>query len=169
VPRLALKWPNDLLLDGGKLSGLLLEGHRVGAALAVIVGIGVNVASAPDGTPYRATSLSAVRPDLARETVFAALAERFAARYGAWRAGRGSGAGEAFAAVRRLWLERAAGLGAEVALRLPSGERRGIFEGLDPYGRIRLRTDAGQELIDAGDLYFRNLSPPRAALDERAG
>lgn len=169
APRLALKWPNDILLDGAKLSGLLLEGHRVGGALAVVIGFGVNVAFGPEGTPYPATSLRAAKPGLDPEQVFTALAERFAALYGAWRAARDKSAADAFSGIRRLWLERAAGLGSEVTLRLPAGERRGIFEGLDGTGRLRLRTGSGQELIDAGDLYFPGLRNPSAALDVGAG
>jgi BirA family biotin operon repressor/biotin-[acetyl-CoA-carboxylase] ligase len=59
--------------------------------------------------------------------------------------------------VRRLWLERAAGVGQEVTLRLPSGEKKGLFDGLDRLGRLQLKSSAGVELIDAGDLYFPHL------------
>ncbi len=145
APRLALKWPNDLLLDGAKISGLLLEGHRVGPRLAIVVGFGVNVAAAPEGTPYPATTLQSIKPGTTREALFAALARTFAA-------------------IRRLWLERAKGVGSEVALRLPSGERRGVFEGLDRTGRLQLKTASGVELIDAGDLFFPNLNPTTAEL-----
>jgi BirA family biotin operon repressor/biotin-[acetyl-CoA-carboxylase] ligase len=166
APRLALKWPNDLLLDGAKVSGLLLEGHRIGPAgsLAVVVGCGVNVASAPSGTPYPAASLQAVRPGLTRETLFPALAASFAQCFADWQEARRARASDAFAATRRLWLERAAGLGTAVALRLPSGERRGLFRGLDRAGRLELETDRGVELIDAGDLYFPGLNTTTAKL-----
>jgi biotin-(acetyl-CoA carboxylase) ligase len=56
-PRLAIKWPNDLLLDGAKLAGLLLEGSTQGGRFHVLIGFGVNIVSAPEGTPYPATSL----------------------------------------------------------------------------------------------------------------
>lgn len=154
APRLALKWPNDLLLDGAKVSGLLLEGHRVNGALAVVIGFGVNVSSAPPGTPYPAAALQEVAPHAGRDLILRALADRFAAAFAAWRAASRSGAGGSFAAIRRLWLERAAGIGAPVTLRLPSGERSGWFEDLDASGRLRLRTASGVEVIDAGDLYL---------------
>ena len=64
---------------------------------------------------------------------------------------------DSFGAIRRLWLERAAGIGQEVRLRLPAGEKKGIFDGLDRYGRLQLKSDDRLELIDAGDLYFPNL------------
>jgi BirA family biotin operon repressor/biotin-[acetyl-CoA-carboxylase] ligase len=159
APRLALKWPNDLLLDRAKVSGLLLEGHRIapGGVLAIVIGFGVNVAFAPTGTPYPTASLQAVRPGLDREEVFAALASSFAGTFAAWKGALRLNAADPLSSIRRLWLERAAGLGTEVTLRLPSGERRGIFDGIDRAGRLQLKTPDGVELIDAGDLYFPNL------------
>jgi len=159
APRLSLKWPNDLLLDGAKVSGLLLEGHKLenNGALAVVIGMGVNVAFAPTGTPYPALALRQARPGLTREEMFTALSASFARTFSAWRNAARMNAADPFGPIRRLWLERAAGIGQEVALRLPSGEKRGIFEGLDRFGRLQLRSDSGTELIDAGDLYFPNL------------
>lgn len=157
-PRLSLKWPNDLLLDGAKVSGMLLEGHRVGAGrLAVIIGLGVNVAFSPTGTPYPTASLRSLAPSLRREDVFAALSSAFARTFAAWRASIRQNTADPLGPVRRLWLERAAGLGQEVTLRLPLGEKRGIFEGLDRSGRLQLKTSSGLELVDAGDLYFPHL------------
>jgi BirA family biotin operon repressor/biotin-[acetyl-CoA-carboxylase] ligase len=163
-PRLALKWPNDLLFDGAKVSGLLLEGHHVGAALAIVIGFGVNVASAPTGTPYPATTLQAIHAAVTREALFSALARSFAEAFGAWKSSQHLNTADPFASIRRLWLERAAGIGSEVVLRLPAGERRGIFDGLDRSGRLRLQTPGGVELIDAGDLFFPNLSGTTAEL-----
>jgi BirA family biotin operon repressor/biotin-[acetyl-CoA-carboxylase] ligase len=164
TPRLALKWPNDLILDGGKLAGLLLEGQfvRPGGAFCVAVGIGVNVAAAPQGTPY---PTRAVADAAARTTVpelFAALSGAFARAYEPWRAAQAQGR-DAFGAVRQAWLARAAGIGASVTLRLPSGERQGAFRGLDASGRLQLETPSGLELIDAGDLYFAGSDTPSSA------
>jgi BirA family biotin operon repressor/biotin-[acetyl-CoA-carboxylase] ligase len=158
APRLALKWPNDLLLDGAKVSGLLLEGHRLQpeGPLAIVIGFGVNVSFAPSGTPYPATSLQQVKSSLNREHVFLALSSAFASAFAAWRASSRMNMSDPFGAIRKLWLERAAGVGQEVTLRLPSGEKRGVFEGLDRFGRLQLKGAAGVELIDAGDLYFPN-------------
>jgi BirA family biotin operon repressor/biotin-[acetyl-CoA-carboxylase] ligase len=166
APRLSLKWPNDLLLDGAKAAGILLEGHRIGpgGSLAIVIGCGVNVATAPEGTPYPAASLQTIRPGLARETLFPAFASAFARCFEAWRQAHRASHPDPFAATRRLWLARAAGLGSAVTLRLPSGERRGRFAGLDPAGRLELDTGHGLELIDAGDLYFPALHPRTAGL-----
>jgi BirA family biotin operon repressor/biotin-[acetyl-CoA-carboxylase] ligase len=156
VPRLTLKWPNDLLLDGAKVSGLLLEGHRLQpeGPLAIVIGFGVNVSFAPSGTPYPATSLQQMKAGLTRDGVFLALSAAFAGTFAAWRNSSRMNAADPFGAIRRLWLERAAGVGQEVTLRLPSGEKMGVFEGLDRFGRLQLKSAAGMELIDAGDLYF---------------
>lgn len=165
-PRLSLKWPNDLLLDGAKVSGLLLEGHRLGpdGALAIVIGFGVNVAFAPTGTPYPAIALQSMRRDLTRDTVFRALSASFAQTYSAWRASAHMNPSDPFGSIRQLWLERAAGIGQEVSLRLPTGERKGLFDGLDRFGRLRLKSGAGVEHIDAGDLYFPNLQHDIAKL-----
>ncbi len=159
MPRLSLKWPNDLLLDGAKVSGLLLEGHRLDHSRppAIIVGMGVNVAFAPTGTPYPAIALQQVKPGLTREDMFQALSASFARTFSAWRSAARMNTADPFGPIRRLWLERAAGIGREVTLRLPSGEKRGIFESLDKFGRLQLKTGTGLEQIDAGDLYFPNL------------
>jgi BirA family transcriptional regulator, biotin operon repressor / biotin---[acetyl-CoA-carboxylase] ligase len=168
VPRVALKWPNDLLVDGAKAAGLLLEGHRIGRSLAVVVGFGVNVAAAPAETPYPAATLQSLRPGLRPETLFEALSGAVARDLAAWRPAR-TGAADPFGAIRARWLERAAGLGVDVRLRLPSGERHGVFEGLDRSGRLQLKTASGLELIDAGDLYFPNLRPGTAEPGPAAG
>jgi BirA family transcriptional regulator, biotin operon repressor / biotin---[acetyl-CoA-carboxylase] ligase len=159
VPRLGLKWPNDLILDGAKVSGLLLEAHRIGSAgtLAVVIGFGLNVASAPADVPYRATSLKDAGAVTTVDAVFPVLAAAFATIFAAWSDQARTNGPDGFAMLRRRWLDRAAGLGTQVTLRLPTGERSGVFEGLDRTGRLQLRTNAGVELVDAGDLYFPNL------------
>ncbi|KAA2243988.1 biotin--[acetyl-CoA-carboxylase] ligase [Salinarimonas soli] len=149
-----LKWPNDLLVGGAKIAGILLEGRTVGTpgALAVAIGCGVNVTDSPEGTPYPTTHLAAHAPRANRASLFEALSAAMAARLAEWDRGRN------FAALRSGWLERAAGLGTEARVRLPGGERHGRFVGLDPHGRLQLETADGLELIDAGDLYFPNLT-----------
>jgi BirA family biotin operon repressor/biotin-[acetyl-CoA-carboxylase] ligase len=162
APRLALKWPNDLLLDGAKVSGLLLEAHRMNnGALAVVAGFGVNVENAPFGTPYPTATLRQLRPALTREKMFAALSASVAHILEAWQA-RVRSSADAFSPIRRLWLERAAGLGQPVTLRLPSGDRSGTFEGLDSVGRLQLRAASAIETIDAGDLFFPHLTKTAA-------
>ena len=160
APRLALKWPNDLLIDGAKVAGLLLEGHRApDGSFALVIGFGVNIASAPGETAYAAKALRSVRGDLSPDILFMALARSFARHFEDWRGARDSGAGDPFQQIREQWVARAAGIGDRVAVRLPSGVRSGSFLGLDQGGRLQLRTPVGTELIDAGDLFFPASGP----------
>jgi BirA family biotin operon repressor/biotin-[acetyl-CoA-carboxylase] ligase len=148
--RLRLKWPNDVLVDGAKVAGILLEAMGLpGGVTAVVIGIGVNVLHAPEGVPYPATSLSACGADLTAEELFTALAEAWVAQAELWDGGRG------FPAVRRQWLERAAGLGAPIAVRLGEAVVRGTFETIDEQGMLVVRTPEGAaRKIAAGEVHF---------------
>ena len=156
--RLRLKWPNDVLLDGRKLAGIGLEAEPTGEGrFAVAVGIGVNVISAPDGLPYPATSLAALGVPLRAADVFAALAEAFAGIERLWDGGRG------FEAIRRLWLDRAAGLGAEVVVGLGGEVVRGVFETIDGEGRLVVRgADGRARSVSAGEVHFGAAATVRA-------
>ncbi len=156
APRLALKWPNDLLVDGAKCSGLLLEGESGAGRFAVIAGLGINIASCAEGTPYPASFLRAQRPDVTIEATLAALAEAFAERFAIWQRPGG------FGPTRQAWLERAAFLGQTITIRPPSGAVTGVFSGLDPAGRLLLETPGGIRAFDAGDLFFGAAIPEAA-------
>ena len=145
---LKLKWPNDLLLDRAKTSGLLLEGESRAGRLNIIVGCGVNIASCPTDTPYPATFLKAVQPQANVEAMLTSLSDAFALRFAVWSKPGG------FGPIRAAWLERAAFLGETITIRLPEGPLAGRFAGLDPSGRLELETEAGRRVIDAGDLFF---------------
>jgi BirA family biotin operon repressor/biotin-[acetyl-CoA-carboxylase] ligase len=151
-PRLALKWPNDLLLDGAKAAGLLLEGMHVGTRFVVLIGFGVNVASAPQGLPYPAAHLAEASPAITRDALFGALSAAWLEETARWRNG--------FAGSRNRWLELAFGLGSSVTVRPPGREITGRMTGIDGRGRLLLMTAAGLEIVDAGDLFF-GPSPPR--------
>ena len=146
-PRLSLKWPNDLLVDGKKCAGVLLEGHVLhDGAFALIIGIGVNVAVLPPGLPDT-TMLKHFAPDATGEALFLHLSDSFACRFSDWaQAPQGSQAH--FAA----WAERAHGLGSRVRVKMPRAEVEGLFRGLDR-GRLLLDTSEGLIKLDAGDLY----------------
>ncbi len=155
--RLTLKWPNDVLLDGAKVSGILLEAHQLdaGKRLAIVIGIGVNVVSSPSSTPYPTAFLNTVAPYLTRDDLFLTLAQTFETRLGLWQETQSGSVPEPlFAPIRKLWLERAHGIGGAVTIRLSQGEKQGIFIGIAQDGRLELQTDHGVELIDAGDLFF---------------
>ena len=149
--RLTLKWPNDLLLDGRKAAGVLVEsGARADGRLWLAVGIGLNLAHAPAAErPTTALALH-LRPGAAAPTVeraAEALAEAFARRMTLWEHG-------GFEAVAQAWTARAAHLGDPCEARLPNETVRGVAEGLDPDGALRLRLDDGAvRRITAGDVF----------------
>ncbi|MDR3468370.1 MAG: biotin--[acetyl-CoA-carboxylase] ligase [Xanthobacteraceae bacterium] len=148
--RFALKWPNDLLAGGRKLSGILLEAEPAASGgLAVVVGIGVNVVAAPEATMFPATSLHGLGIHVGAAELFTALAEEWARLKALWDNGRG------FALIRKLWLERASGLGGEVSVRLAEATVSGVFETIDDAGCLVVRTASGERVpVSAGDVYF---------------
>ena len=142
--RVTLKWPNDVLLDGVKVAGILLEG----GAGATIVGFGVNLAGHPDATERPATSLAAA--GIAAPPA-ADVAERLAAAFAdvrvAWR-------DHGFAPVRAEWLGRAAGLGRQLEARLGTETVAGTFTGLGLDGALLLtRSDASVRAVHAGEVF----------------
>jgi BirA family biotin operon repressor/biotin-[acetyl-CoA-carboxylase] ligase len=145
----ALKWPNDVMANGEKLAGILLEAEAVGSRLAVVVGIGANVVAAPRGTPTPATSLKALGIQVSAEQLFLALSDAWAEFRGIWDDGLG------FAEIRRRWLERAAGLGQPVSIVSGGSTVTGSFDTIDQIGCMIVRTSDGRRLpISAGDVYF---------------
>jgi BirA family biotin operon repressor/biotin-[acetyl-CoA-carboxylase] ligase len=145
-----LKWPNDVLVDGRKLAGILLEAAAGGGQALdhVVIGIGVNIAAHPDDLPYPATSLSASGGTANAAAVLAAFAERFLPLYRNWES-------EGFAAIRASWLARAHGYGGPVTVRLDHATLEGRFAALDGQGALLLETaDGGRRTVTAGDLFF---------------
>jgi BirA family transcriptional regulator, biotin operon repressor / biotin---[acetyl-CoA-carboxylase] ligase len=157
--KFSLKWPNDVLAGRQKLAGILLEAEAVAdERLAVVVGIGTNVVAAPEGTPTPATSLAALGVHIGAEELFATLSDAWAEFRGIWDHGRG------FGEIRRLWLERAAGLGQPVAVRTSGAAVEGTFDTIDETGCLIVRTSGGQRVpISAGDVYFGSAASAGAA------
>lgn len=152
-PAFAIKWPNDLVGAGAKLSGLLLEARQLpGGIAAVAIGFGVNCTSHPDDLPYPTTDLSVLagRP-VAAADVFTPLSRAVARLLAQWDRGAG------FAAVRRIWLDFAAGLGDVIRVDTGTKSYRGVFDTIDCQGRLVLHTDSGSILIDAGDVVLEQL------------
>jgi BirA family biotin operon repressor/biotin-[acetyl-CoA-carboxylase] ligase len=157
--KFSLKWPNDVLAGQKKLSGILLEAEAVAdGRLAVVVGIGTNVVAAPEGTPTPATSLAALGIQIGAEELFAQLSDAWAEFRELWDNGRG------FGEIRRLWLERAAGLGERVAIQTGGVKVEGTFDGIDETGCLIVRTASGKLVpISAGDVYFGSAASAGAA------
>lgn len=148
--RFELKWPNDVLADGAKLSGILLESAMLDESrFALAIGIGVNVVAHPQDVPYPATSLAALGATCDAETLFIALSDAWVDNARIWDEGRG------LAAIRERWLKRAAGLGSPVAVRMEGRVVRGIFETIDEQCRFVIRDEEGNvTTIAAGDVHF---------------
>jgi BirA family biotin operon repressor/biotin-[acetyl-CoA-carboxylase] ligase len=148
--RIKIKWPNDVLYNGTKLCGILLESATVpGGRLACAAGFGVNCQAHPKNTPYPATDLMTItgRP-VAPETVLAKLSAAMANWLGVWAAGAG------FESIRGEWLSLAAGLGARIRVALPSHMVEGTFQTIDSMGRLILVQAGGVSRIEAGDIFL---------------
>lgn len=149
-----LKWPNDVLVRGAKVSGILIE---AAAALDrsidwLVIGVGVNVASHPPDTPYPATHL---RREGVDGVTVAALLEAFAGRFQPWYESWGR---QGFGPVRAHWLTHARGLGEPIEVRLERETLRGRFSDLDETGALMLDMPDGVcRQITTGDLFFPHL------------
>lgn len=139
-----IKWPNDLLIDGAKLSGILLE--RVDDA--VVVGFGVNLAHHPAGLDRPTTSLAAHDVHVDAQQFAKVLAEMFARWVGIWREGVGP--------VLDRWTEKAHPIGTPLTARLADGTTHGgVFGGLSADGALMLRlADGSSRAIHAGDVFL---------------
>jgi BirA family transcriptional regulator, biotin operon repressor / biotin---[acetyl-CoA-carboxylase] ligase len=142
---LALKWPNDLLLAGAKIAGMLLE--REGDA--VVVGIGVNLLHHPDLPDRPTTSLAAHGLAITPDVLAPVLADAFARWLSRWRS-------EGLAPVRGAWIAAAHPGGTALAARLSNGEVvDGLFAGLSDDGALLLRLASGERrAIHAGDVFL---------------
>ncbi|WP_196216754.1 biotin--[acetyl-CoA-carboxylase] ligase [Paracoccus shanxieyensis] len=152
--RLAIKWPNDVLLNGGKVAGILLESAGSGSQIgAVCVGIGVNLAAAPAAAQVEQRAASPV--SVLSETGFQVAPEEFldllAPAFAGWQAQLET---YGFAPIRNAWLARAARLGETITARTSNAEAQGIFEGIDETGALILKTPAGRQVLPAADVFF---------------
>lgn len=147
-----LKWPNDLMIHGGKAAGILMEsGARPDGRLWLVVGIGVNLAHAPTDVERPAAAFAdymAARPPAPRDAL-----DVLAAAFERWRR---VWATQGFPAIAEAWTARALGLGEPCEARLPDRTLTGVAEGLDGDGALRLRlADGALARITAGDVFFR--------------
>ncbi|XQZ45305.1 biotin--[acetyl-CoA-carboxylase] ligase [Paracoccus yeei] len=152
--RLAIKWPNDVLLNGGKVAGILLESAGSGGQVtAVAVGIGVNLAAVPDTGTIEPGAITPV--SVLGETGFRTAPEDFldllAPAFARWLAQLETWG---FPPIRNAWLARAARLGEPIVARTGRAQAQGIFEGIDDSGALILKTPAGRQVLPAADVFF---------------
>ncbi len=154
VEGLSLKWPNDVLFNGGKLAGILLESIGQGGHMShLAIGIGVNLGAAPDA---RDVEPDALRPvSLASETGLNITPQEFltalAASYATYEDQFQS---YGFAPIRTAWLSRAARLGEVIRARTGNSETHGVFKDVDKDGQLVLETAKGRVALPAADVYF---------------
>jgi BirA family transcriptional regulator, biotin operon repressor / biotin---[acetyl-CoA-carboxylase] ligase len=145
-----IKWPNDILINGAKISGILLEvvndpAHRIPT---VVVGVGVNVVSRPQSLDRPSTCLLDLGYRGSAESFFGLLAEMFFSYVTVWEQG-------GFTPIRQAWLDHAVGLGEEIVIRSGNDQQVGVFEALDETGALLLRLPEGSlRTITAGDVFL---------------
>jgi BirA family transcriptional regulator, biotin operon repressor / biotin---[acetyl-CoA-carboxylase] ligase len=145
-----LKWPNDVLLRGAKLSGILLEAENVAEGrMAVVTGIGVNIVGAPQDVPYAAIALADAGYALSARQLFARLSDCWVEARRLWDDGRG------MPELRTKWLSYAAGIGGPVTIQLGGRTVTGIFETIDDGGQLIVATaDGRRTAIASGEVFF---------------
>ena len=144
---LSVKWPNDILAGGKKIAGLLLELAGTPASPIVMLGVGVNVVSAPEGLDYPTARLIDFAPSAPPHPL--AFVETLDETFKAWReAWERNG----FAEIRAEWLRRAARLGERIKVRLPDETVEGVFRDLDLAGALILDCDGERRTIAAGAI-----------------
>jgi len=147
----ALKWPNDVLLDNGKIAGILLE--TTGTPPVLAIGFGVNLAHAPTATDvapgaFAPVALADWTPDIVPPLDFLGhLARAYARREAVFtRLG--------FGPIRQAWLSQAARLGEQITARTTREDVTGIFRTVDETGQLVLSTPDATRAIPAADVYF---------------
>lgn len=146
------KWPNDVLFNGRKGAGILLESNMSpdGGLDWLVLGIGVNLRSHPEDTEFEATSLcfEGAPPELSAVDLLEAFARHFLSWVNRWLE-------DGFAPIRKRWLDHAHGLGEQIRVRLPNETLTGRFHDLDERGALLLETaDGAMRSIAAGDVFF---------------
>jgi BirA family biotin operon repressor/biotin-[acetyl-CoA-carboxylase] ligase len=150
VGAVAVKWPNDILVAGAKIAGLLLEASigADGGLDWVVLGIGINIAAAPKDTPYPAACLAEfVAPAPDPRSLCDRTLEALSLWLDRWRI-------DGFEPVRAAWLGQAHGLGGLIALSERGQVARGHFVDLDRDGALLLDTEQGVRRIAVGDVLF---------------
>lgn len=145
-PKKTLKWPNDILIDGKKVSGILLESEidPHGRVDYVVAGMGVNIFAPPDG----AVGLDSVKKERLAVNSFRDIAlEKLLTFYHHWQ-------DKGFAEIRQTWLKQAHGLNAPMRIRLPEITYEGVFRGLDENGALIAEIDGAEKKFTAGEVHF---------------
>lgn len=146
-----IKWPNDILIGGAKVSGILLESEALpDGRFAVVIGCGINVMHAPEDVMYPTTTLHRAGSGISSEVLFGRLCLAMAQELDIWDGGRG------IAAVRQAWLEHAEGKGRQITVRMADRVITGTFKDIDQTGCLVIKDRNGTtQSIAAGDVFFK--------------
>lgn len=146
VLNVELKWPNDVLVNDKKVSGMLLE---KGEGDYLIIGIGVNIKISPKlvSMLYPCTSLAEEGVDTDRISFLRSYIENFNSYYAIWEQ-------KGFEQIKTEWLSHAKGLRSEIIVHLDNEDISGIFTGIDENGSLLLTTEHGIKKIYAGDVFY---------------
>lgn len=150
-PEIKLKWPNDILVNGKKISGILLESLSFNDNTSLVIGIGVNVFVSPDDSGQAATSLKAeCFRDVGLEEVINNFMLSFEKYHSIWQQ-------SGFIEIRRQWLKKAAKLNEVIVVDDGNSKITGIFKDIDFSGGIRIKTEDGKiHSLSAGQVFFGN-------------
>jgi BirA family biotin operon repressor/biotin-[acetyl-CoA-carboxylase] ligase len=145
-----VKWPNDILIGRKKTCGILIEGEALpDGRYALVIGIGINIASKPENPLYPVTCLREHGASVSADELFAHLYADMAASLETWRGGHG---------IRQIvarWRDVACGIGEKITVNLPDRSISGNFAGIDDSGLLQLDTGTGRIMtIAAGDVFF---------------
>ena len=150
----SLKWPNDVLLNGGKIAGILLETLSLETdQKALSIGVGVNLIAAPDMSQVEPNAtppvslFAATGAQIAPEKFLGYFADCYATREAEF-------VQNGFHPIRKAWLDHATRLGESITARLPNREISGRFDTIDEKGHLVLKTAQGKEVIAAADVFF---------------
>ena len=150
---LLIKWPNDLLLNGKKICGILLETRNFGTVSALVIGIGVNLLSSPNLDKIKnitikpGSILSETGIKLDPIDFSELIAHHYALRENQFRT-------MGFSKIRETWMDRATKLGKRITARTPNSEYHGIFDSIDEKGQLILITNGEKKKIAAAEIFF---------------
>jgi BirA family biotin operon repressor/biotin-[acetyl-CoA-carboxylase] ligase len=145
-----VKWPNDILIGRKKTCGILIEGEKLAdGRYALVIGIGINIATKPDNAIYPVTCLREQGASASPEELFARLFASMVEALEEWDGGKG------IRDITARWRQVACGIGEKITVNLPDRSISGQFAGIDDNGLLMLDTGGGRMMpIAAGDVFF---------------
>ncbi len=145
--QIEVKWPNDLMINGKKCAGLLLEGGMTGQSRFVVIGMGVNLSFHPDQSNHPASDFAALGLNTSTAHFFAFLSDAVAQRISQWEGGRN------FAQIRADWLAHAYKMGQVMRINANAESYEARLEGVDPTGGLIVDHMGRQRIVTAGEIF----------------